>query len=127
MSWRSWDRPIIGTIFRLPDITSLVRGITFTILPDGESMRVPAMNRAEVRAHANKHADGEENEVMQALHDLMHGKVPLAGRGARDAQGVHGAQRVRGRGDPAGRRGGIRAPRNIEPRNGMPLQVVQEM
>ena len=68
--WRSWDRPIVGTIFRLPDITALVRGITFTILPDGQSMRVPAMHRAEVRAHSNRHAEGEETEIMQALSAL---------------------------------------------------------
>ena len=28
-------------------------------------MRVPAMNRAEVRAQSNKHAEGEEGEIMQ--------------------------------------------------------------
>ena len=44
-------------------------------------MRVPAMNRAEVRAQSNKHAEGEEGEIMQAIHDLMHGKIPQAGRG----------------------------------------------
>ena len=122
--WRSWDRPIVGTIFRLPDITALVRGITFTILPDGQSMRVPAMHRAEVRAHSNRHAEGEETEIMQALHDLMHGKDPQAGRGSRDARGAH---RVHANRQPAGRRGQIRAPPNIEPRNGMPLAVAQEM
>ena len=121
MAWRSFDRPIVGTIFRLPDITSLVRGITFTILPDGRSMRVPTMSRAEVRAHSNKHADGEENEIMQALHDLMHGKTPQPGRGRRGHSGRHrpGVD-VRGREQ-------VRAPPNREPRNGMPLEVVQEM
>ena len=86
-------------------------------------MRVPAMNRAEVRAHSNKHAEGEGTEVMQALHDLMHGKDPQVGRGSR---GIRGAHRVHDR-QPVGRRGQVRAPPNIEPRNGMPLQVVQEM
>lgn len=120
MAWRSFDRPIVGTIFRLPDITSLVRGITFTILPDGRSMRVPTMSRAEVRAHSNKHADGEENQIMQALHDLMHGKTPQPGRARRGARGRHHPH-VRVRGEQ------VRAPPNREPRNGMPLEVVQEM
>ena len=78
MSWRSWDRPIVGTIFRLPDIPSLQRGVTFTILPDGSRMRVPVMNRMDVRAHSEKHANGEEDQIMKALHNLMHGKKPMS-------------------------------------------------
>ena len=113
--WRSWDRPIVGT--------SLVRGITFTILPDGQSMRVPAMNRAEVRAHSNKHAEGEQNEIMQALHDLMHGKNPQAGRGARDIHGVHKVSRVNQRGQGAVHAPNVRAPNQA--RNGMPQPVLQ--
>jgi hypothetical protein len=92
MSWRSWDRPIVGTIFRLPDIPSLQRGVTFTILPDGSRMRVPVMNRMDVKAHSEKHAGGEENQIMQALHNLMHGKKPMGGEGARDAWGRHAPQ-----------------------------------
>ena len=121
--WRSWDRPIVGTIFRLPDLTSLVRGITFTILPDGQSMRVPAMNRAEVRAQSNKHAEGEEGEIMQALHDLMHGKNPQAGRGARDKRGAH---RVHQRADQQfGQHAPIRAPDQPGRAPYMPQPVVQ--
>ena len=92
MAWRSWDRPLVGTIFRLPDIVSLVRGITYTILPDGTWMRVPTMNRLDVRAHANKHGENEDDEVMQALHNLLHGKTtnnPYA-RGRRGKGGGRG-------------------------------------
>ena len=120
--WRSHDRPIVGTIFRLPDITSLVRGITFTILPNGKSMRVPTMSRAKVRAESNKHAEGEESQIMQALHDLMHGKTPQAGRGRRNPVRGHHTQHPELRGYQH-----VRAPPNREPRNGMPLDVVQEM
>ena len=50
--WRSADHPMPGTIYRLPDDMSLQRGITYTFLPDGRSLRVPAMNRLDVRAAA---------------------------------------------------------------------------
>ena len=86
-------------------------------------MRVPAMNRAEVRAQSNKHAEGEETQIMQALHDLMHGKNPQTGRGARDMHGVHKAHRVRQRGQGAQHAPNIRAPNQA--RNGMPQPVLQ--
>ena len=76
-----------GTIFRLPDITSLVRGVTFTIMPDGKHMRVPTMNRVEVRAQNELHANNQSGDVMQALQDILKGKKPIGGRAQFDQNG----------------------------------------
>ena len=73
---------MVGTIFRLPDAVQLVRGITFTILPDGRSLRVPTMNRNEVRAQSQGHEEDQDKKIMQALQDVLSGKKPVAGRAA---------------------------------------------
>jgi len=65
-----------GTIFRLPDDRQLQRGVTFTILPDGRSLRVPAMNRIDVRAASQSHQESEGQDMMQALKDILKGKKP---------------------------------------------------
>ncbi len=120
MAWRSWDRPLVGTIFRLPDVTSLVRGVTFTILPDGRSIEVPAMNRVDVRAHSNRHDADDDDDITQALHNLLHGKKP--GDVFRDDAGRH-RRADRGRvGDPLDQRVGIRG---APARNQHVQQVVQ--
>ena len=74
---RSWDRPRTGTMYRVPDdpsrilsrprpgrlymqpVREPVRGVTFTIMPDGKHMRVPVMNRRVVRAANQGHAGNE--------------------------------------------------------------------
>ena len=71
---------MVGTIFRLPDEMQLQRGITFTILPDGRSLRVPAMSRLEVRAQAQSHEEDDDGKMVQALQDILAGKKPVAGR-----------------------------------------------
>ena len=92
--WRSWDRPRVGTIFRLPDIKALQRGVTFTILPDGRSMRVPAMNRLEVRAQNEAHVNDESADIMQALQNLIQGRKPQPGEARHDGMGrAHGHRR----------------------------------
>ena len=87
--WRSWDKPLVGTIFRLPDDHMLQRGVTFTILPDGRSMRVPVMNRLQVQAENQKHADDGHGDVMQALQNLIQGRKTMPGEAQRDGQGAH--------------------------------------
>ena len=82
--WRSADHPMPGTIYRLPDDMSLQRGITYTFLPDGRSLRVPAMNRLDVRAAAQSHQDGEDGDIMQALQQILSGK---RGKATFDDQG----------------------------------------
>ena len=85
-----------GTIFRLPDDMQLQRGITFTILPDGRSLRVPSMNRLQVRADSQSHEEDGDHDAIQALTDMLRGKKPVPGR-ARHGNRVEG------------HRGGIRA------------------
>ena len=63
-----------GTIFRLPDDLTLQRGITYTFLPDGRRIRVPAMNRMQVRAESNSHQEGEDDDIMGALQRMLSGK-----------------------------------------------------
>ena len=104
MAWRSWDRPRTGTIFRLPDDMQLQRGITFTILPDGRPLRVPAMSRLQVRAESESHEDQHGKGMLQALQDSLRGRKPVAGRGGAHRRGrVHqfgAAFDLGGRNDP---------------------------
>ena len=60
-----------GTIFRLPDDMHLQRGITYTILPDGRSVRVPSMNKLQVHASAQSHDEDDDHDMMQALQDIL--------------------------------------------------------
>ena len=87
-----------GTIYRLPDDLTLQRGITYTFLPDGRRMRVPAMNRLDVRASAQGHQDNEDEGIAEALKKLLTGKKPTGndarfdrvGRARRPHQAAHG-------------------------------------
>ena len=94
--WRSADHPMPGTIYRLPDDMSLQRGITYTFLPDGRSIRVPAMNRLDVRAAAQSHQEGEDDDIMQALQQILSGK---RGKASFDGQG-RAHRRARPTGSP---------------------------
>jgi hypothetical protein len=78
--WRFADNPRPGSIYRLPDDMSLQRGITYTFLPDGRSMRVPSMNRMMVRASAEGHQENENQDIMSALQQMLSGKRPTAGK-----------------------------------------------
>ena len=105
MAWRPYDRPMPGTIYRMLDDTALLRGITYTIMPDGRSLRVPAMNRLDVRAHADSHNNDEQTDIVQALRDIMQGKKPVEGRARFNRHGQAHGNRVEH--DP--QRGRIRA------------------
>ena len=87
MAWRSWDRPMVGTIFRLPDDKYLQRGITFTIMPDGRPLQVPAMSRLQVRAESQSHEETNDKGMMQALQDLLKGRKPTQGRARHNRRG----------------------------------------
>ena len=102
--WRSYDRPMPGSIFRLPDIISLQRGITYTILPDGRRLRVPAMTRLDVRAAAENHTDNQGHDMVQALTDILSGKKPVPGR-----------SRINNRGQAHGNRVQLQAPVRGDP------------
>lgn len=121
--WRSFDRPMPGTIFRLPDITSLQRGITYTILPDGRSIRVPAMTRLTVRANAESHHKKEGDDIVQALQDLLAGKKPVDGRARFNRRGqARGNQVVGDRPDIRAHGDGVR-PARVEPGGGGAVEM----
>jgi len=74
MAWRFHDHPRPGTIFRLPDDLRLQRGITYTILPDGRMMQVPAMSRMMVRSAASSHDENDDQNIVKALQNILAGK-----------------------------------------------------
>ena len=89
---------MIGTIFRLPDEKTLQRGFTFTILPDGRSLRVPSMSKLEVRALSQSHEQDGDHDMMQALQDILMGKKPVDGRARMNRAGqAHGNRVLRNR------------------------------
>ena len=102
-----------GTIFRLPDDMQLQRGITFTILPDGRPLRVPAMSRLQVRAESQSHEQDQGKGMMQALQDLLRGKKPVPGRYQHNLRG-----RVHKKGQ-AFDLGGRRDPYLVDPHGGV--------
>ena len=110
VNWRYADTPRTGTIFRLPDDVRLQRGITYTYLPDGRSMRLPSMNRLLVRASAASHQESENHDIVQALQKIIQGKRPTAGSSRFDHMG-------RAHVPGMGRREG-----NAQPRRGPPAR-----
>ena len=101
---------MVGYFTRMLDDRSLVRGVTYTIMPDGESIRVPVMNRRDVRAAAQMHTGDEDHDAMQALKDILGGRKPRMGRAHFDKRGraVGGRTGHRSRHMPGGR--GIERP-----------------
>ena len=83
-----------GSIYRMLDDMSLQRGITYTIMPDGKSMRVPAMARITVRANADSHDEDNNHDMMQALTDMLSGKKPVPGRARHNHMGQARGGRV---------------------------------
>ena len=94
--WRSWEKPMTGSIFRLPDDKQLQRGYTFTILPDGRMLRVPSMSRLQVRAESESHKEDGDHDMMQALQDILMGKKPVPGRARMNQRGQAQGNRVAG-------------------------------
>ena len=99
---------MVGYFTRTPDDRSLVRGVTYTIMPDGESVRVPVMNRRDVRAAAQMHTGDEGHDMMEALKDILGGRKPMMGRAHFDRRGraVGGRSRARHMGSAERERGG---------------------
>ena len=100
--WRYADRPRSGTIYDLPDDLTLQRGITYTFLPDGKAIRVPAMNRLNVRAAAQGHQEDEDADIVKALQQLLTGKRPTGDKPSFDKQGRVRRPADRGRIDERG-------------------------
>ena len=74
MSWRFYDYPRPGSIYRLPDIPSLVRGPTLVRLPSGRDIQVPAQFKQEVVVPGHVHENAAGKGSMQELLNMLTGK-----------------------------------------------------
>ena len=62
LTFRYYDYPRPGSIYRLPDIRSLVRGPTFVKLPSGKDIQVPPQMKNDVAVPAQVH-ENEQGKV----------------------------------------------------------------
>ena len=74
LSYRFYDYPRTGSIYRLPDIPSLVRGPTYVKMPSGKDMQVPAQMKHDVQVPAQGHEDQKAKVGMQELINMLQGK-----------------------------------------------------
>ena len=68
MAYRYYDYPMPGSIYRLPDIPSLVRGPTYVKLPSGRDIEVPAQMKTHAAVPWQVH---DNNKAKTSLDDLM--------------------------------------------------------
>ena len=74
LSYRFYDYPRPGSIYRLPDIPSLVRGPTYVKMPSGKDVKVPAQMKQDVVVPAQIHEDQKSKVGMQELINMLQGK-----------------------------------------------------
>ena len=74
LSYRFYDYPRPGSIYRLPDIPSLVRGPTYVKMPSGKDVQVPAQMKQDVVVPAQIHEDQKAKIGMQELINMLQGK-----------------------------------------------------
>ena len=82
MSYRFFDYPMPGSIYRLPDIPSLVRGPTYVKLPSGRDIEVPAQLKTHPAVPGQVHDDNKGKTSLDDLVKLLSGKrrdAPPAG------------------------------------------------
>ena len=79
---RYYDYPMPGSIYRAPDIPSLVRGPTVVLMPSGREIVVPAQVKQHISSPAEVHdvADGK-NKMSQLLKMLTAKQGPSAPAG----------------------------------------------
>ena len=70
-TWRFYDHPMPGSIYRLPDI-NVTRGVTYTFMPNGKRRVVPAQMRNTVSLPS--HDQDEGAGLAEALKKLLAGK-----------------------------------------------------
>ena len=80
----NYDRK--GSILTLPDDLRLVRGHTYTILPNGRMVKVPPALKQKVSAPAEVHDQEEGSEIMDVLRSLMEGRKLDGGNSGRTLQ-----------------------------------------
>ena len=74
MSYRFYDYPRPGSIYRLPDNPRLVRGPTYVKLPSGQDIQVSAQMKRDVVAPGQVHENGGAKNSMEQLLNLLGGK-----------------------------------------------------
>ena len=80
-TWRFFDQPLRGWVYRTPDDLSLQRGITFTILPDGRRLRVPRMQKVyRDNTDNDVHDDQYGGNMAMLLADILGGRKPGTGK-----------------------------------------------
>ncbi len=81
-AYRYCDHPRPGSIYRLLDIPSLVRGPTVVLLPSGKEIQVPRMARRDIQANADAHSMlGGQNKLQDLLKMLGGKQGPAAPAG----------------------------------------------
>ena len=82
MAYRYYDYPMPGSIYRLPDIPSLVRGPTYVKLPSGRDIEVPAQLKSHPAVPGQVHDNNKAKTSLDDLVKLLSGKrrdAPPAG------------------------------------------------
>jgi hypothetical protein len=74
MSYRYYDYPMPGSIYRLPDIPMLVRGKTYVKLPSGRDIEVDPEFKRDEPVPAAAHEQGQAGNALQDLLKQMTGK-----------------------------------------------------
>ena len=74
MAHRYFDYPRPGSIYRLPDIPSLVRGPTYVKLPSGRDIEVPAQLKTSAAVPGQVHDNNKAGSSMDDLIKLLSGK-----------------------------------------------------
>jgi len=78
MAYRYYDYPIVGSIYRMPDIRSLVRGPTIVRLRTGVEVRVPATHPKHTTVPAQVHDTRDSQSEMASLMAMISGKRAAA-------------------------------------------------
>ena len=74
MAYRYYDYPMPGSIYRLPDIPSLVRGKTYVKLPSGRDIEVDPQFKNDAPVPAAVHENKQSNNALEDLLKQMTGK-----------------------------------------------------
>ena len=73
---RYYDYPMVGSIYRLPDIRSLVRGPTIVRLRTGVEVRVPPTHPKHTTVPSQVHDTRDSQSAMASLMAMIAGKRP---------------------------------------------------
>ena len=74
MSFRYYDYPRPGSIYRMLDDTRLVRGPTLVKLPSGKDIQVPAQMKIDAVCPAQVHDQKDAKGSMQELMNMLKGQ-----------------------------------------------------